>query len=73
MQVNFMRVQEDSSHEQLQSLWKTDFADTQCSAIASMSKEDKYALNVMEHCVTFENGHYVMPLIREWLCSRGTC
>jgi len=63
MQVTFMRMQEDSSHEQLQSLWKTDFADTQCSAIASMSKEDKYALNFMERCVTFENGHYVLPLM----------
>ena len=58
-----MRMQEDSLHEQLHSLRKTDFADTQCSAIASMSKEDKYALNVMERCVTFENGHYVMPLM----------
>ena len=63
MQVNFMRLQEDSLNEQLQSLWKTDFADTQCSAIASMSKEDKYALNVMERYVTFENGLYVMPLM----------
>jgi len=58
-----MRMHEHSLHEQLHSLWKTDFVDTQCSAIASMSKEDKYALNVMERCVTFKNGHHVMPLM----------
>jgi len=63
MQVNLMRMQEDSLHEQLQSLWKTDFADTQCSAIASISKEDKYALNLLERCVTIENEHYVMLLM----------
>jgi len=63
MQVNFMRMQEDSLHEQLQSLWKTDFADTQCNGIKNMSEEDICALNVMERCVNCENGHYVMPLL----------
>jgi len=41
-----------------------------------MPKEDKYALNVMERCVTFENGHYVMPLmwrpdVPELPCNRN--
>ena len=44
-------------------LVKTGFADTQCNSIPNTSKEDKFSLNVMERCVTFENGHSVMLLM----------
>ena len=60
--VNFIRSADDLLHQQVEQMWKTEFSDTNKSARAAMSQEDKRALGTMESTLTVENGHYQLSL-----------
>jgi len=42
-------------------MWKADFRDTNLQDVPQMSKKDRYTLDLMEGCVKFNDGHYVIP------------
>ena len=54
-------MQNDSLQQQLEDMWKADFRDTNLQDVPQMSKEDRYALDLMEGCVQFSDGHYEIP------------
>ena len=59
LQVNL--VQTDSLQQQLEDKWKADVRDTNLQDGPQMSKEDRHALDLMEGCVKFNDGHYEIP------------
>nr|CAB3263159.1 uncharacterized protein LOC104265735 [Phallusia mammillata] len=59
--VNFTQVANDSLHEKLERMWKTDFQDTNADAMP-MSREDRFVLDKMKTSVQFKQGHYELPL-----------
>ncbi|XP_077976283.1 uncharacterized protein LOC120332657 [Styela clava] len=62
--VNFIKNdQNDLLQMQLERMWKTDFIDSQKMSDTAMSREDRYALNLMHEAIKFENGHYQLPLL----------
>ncbi|XP_077975184.1 uncharacterized protein LOC144431222 [Styela clava] len=61
--IHCVQVQEeDLLSQQIKCLWESDFKDASLSPIPSMSKEDKYALQLMEDSVEIVEGHYQLPL-----------
>nr|XP_039272241.1 uncharacterized protein LOC120346540 [Styela clava] len=61
--IHCVQVQEkDLLSQQIKCLWESDFKDASLSPIPSMSKEDKYALQLMEDSVEIVDGHYQLPL-----------
>ncbi|XP_077970821.1 uncharacterized protein LOC144425211 [Styela clava] len=61
--IHCVQVQEeDLLSQQIKCLWESDFKDVSLSPIPSMSKEDKYALQLMEDSVEIVDGHYQLPL-----------
>ena len=61
LQVNLLQT--DSLQQQLEDMWKTDFRDANLQDGPQMSKEDRYALELMESCVKFNNSQYELPLL----------
>ena len=62
IQVNHVRVDEDL-HLQIQRLWETDFKDISLTPQPTFSKEDRYALRVMDDNVKMVNGRYQAPIL----------
>ncbi|XP_077967672.1 uncharacterized protein LOC144421939 [Styela clava] len=61
--IHCVQVQEeDLLSQQIKCLWESNFKDASLSPIPSMSKEDKYALQLMEDSVEIVDGHYQLPL-----------
>nr|XP_039261910.1 uncharacterized protein LOC120338049 [Styela clava] len=61
--IHCVQVQEeDLPSQQIKCLWESDFKDASLSPIPSMSKEDKYALQLMEDSDEIVNGHYQLLL-----------
>lgn len=56
------QIQDEILREQLENLWKTDFADSVVSSSASLSIEDKKALEKMEQSLKMVDGHYQVAL-----------
>ena len=59
--INFVST-EDHLESQIERLWQLDIVPSSYSRQSLMSKEDRYALQMMEKSKTIINGHYQMAL-----------
>ena len=57
------QIVDEILQEQLERLWKTDFADSVVSSSVSLSTEDKRALEKMERSLKMADGHYQVALL----------
>lgn len=60
--VTKCQIQDEILQEQLERLWKTDFADSVVSSSVSLSIEDKRALDKMDQSLKIVDGHYQVAL-----------
>ena len=56
------QIREEILQEQLEGLWKTDFADSVVSSVVSPSTEDIRGLKTMEQLLKIVDGHYQVAL-----------
>ena len=61
--VNFTKIDNDALHKQVERLWQTDFADSSCDTGIATSREDRYALKLLEESVRFNGANYELPLL----------
>ena len=60
--VNFVRHDDETLHQQMESLFRSDFNESLISSKVAMSVEDQRALLQMEDSVKLVNGHYQLGL-----------
>ena len=60
--VNFVRHDDETLHQQMESLFRSDFNESMISSKVAMSVEDQRALLQMEDSVKLVNGHYQLGL-----------
>ena len=60
--VNFVRYDDETLHQQMESMFRSDFNEPMISSKVAMSVEDQRALLQMENSVKLVNGHYQLAL-----------
>ena len=61
--INFIRKSDQLLQEQVECLWKLDQVPDVTSLCAEMSKNDRYALKLLDGSKNFVNGHYQFGLL----------
>nr|XP_039254127.1 uncharacterized protein LOC120331151 [Styela clava] len=62
VQVNLAEVKREDLQRQIREMWETDFKDISLTSTPTLSREDKYALQLMEDNIKMVDGHYQSPL-----------
>ncbi|PFX11376.1 hypothetical protein AWC38_SpisGene24930, partial [Stylophora pistillata] len=65
--VNVVRHDDETLHQQMESMFRSGFNESMISSKVAMSVEDKRALSQMENSVKLVNGHYQLGL--PWKCK----
>nr|XP_039258906.1 uncharacterized protein LOC120335470 [Styela clava] len=60
--VNHVEVKSEDLQQQIREMWETDFKDISLTPTPTLSREDKYALQLMEDNIKMVDGHYQSPL-----------
>ena len=60
--VNFVHHDDKTLHQQMESMFRSDFNEPMMSSKVAMSVEDRRALSQMENSVKLVNGHYQLEL-----------
>ena len=61
--VNFVHHHEKTLHQQMESMFRSDFNKSIISSEVAMSVEDQRALSQMKNSVKLVNGHYQLGLL----------
>ena len=62
VQVNLIQRRDDLLSAEIRTLWETDFKDITIEDTQGTSKEDRYALSLLDNSVTLKDGHYELAL-----------
>ncbi|XP_078490178.1 uncharacterized protein LOC144746832 [Ciona intestinalis] len=60
--VNRVSLCKDALHEQVKKMWETEFKNSGLDSGVGLSKEDKYALKMLNESAKFKDGHYQLSL-----------
>ena len=60
--VNFVHYDDETLHQQMESLFRSDFNEPMISSKVAMSVEDQRVLSQMENSVKLVSGHYQLGL-----------
>jgi len=62
VRVNLIQRRDNLLSAEIRTLWETDFKDITIEDTQGTSKEDRYALSLLDKSVTLKDGHYELAL-----------